>query len=269
MRKLNFIKGILVGIAKIIPGFSGAVLMISFNLYDRAIRAITNFFDDVINNFLFLLEFGLGVLVGIVFFSKIVVFLLTHYYLYTMAFFVGLILGGVPCIMKHFSFSVRNILLIILSFGFVMLLSFLDIQSNYTLHHNFFDIIMFFFSGILEAVGMVIPGISSTALLMLIGIYSYYIEIVSHLFSIHLFFNNLFFLIPFSLGIVVGVIFISLLVNYFFRYHEEEMFSVIFGFSLGSLFLLVMRFFPLFVGGLSVVICFLFIAFGFLVTNKL
>ena len=70
--KINLLmKGIIIGIAKIIPGFSGAILMISFNLYDKAIEAMTNFFANPRKNFSFLFQLSLGVGLGIVFFSKI------------------------------------------------------------------------------------------------------------------------------------------------------------------------------------------------------
>ena len=73
------IKGIIIGIAKIVPGFSGAVLMISFQLYDRAIHAITNFFSNWKENFWFLLSLGTGVLIGVIWFSRVILVLLTVY----------------------------------------------------------------------------------------------------------------------------------------------------------------------------------------------
>ena len=76
----NFLKGIIIGVAKIIPGLSGAVLMISFNLYDKAICAITNFFDDVKGNFLFLFNLGLGIGLGIVGFSRVLSYFIVNYY---------------------------------------------------------------------------------------------------------------------------------------------------------------------------------------------
>ena len=269
MRKLNFVKGIIVGIAKIIPGLSGAVMMISLNLYDRAIFAITHFFDDVKKHFLFLLQFGLGVLIGVVFFSKIVVFFLTHCYLYTIAFFIGLILGGIPCITKNFSMRVRNCLIIVLSFVLVTLLSIFNFHSTYVASYSFSSFCMFFFSGILEALGTVLPGVSSTALLMLVGTYSHYITTISHLFSVTLLKDNLFFLIPFSLGLMIGIMLISLMVNYLFQHYKEQTFASIFSFSLSSIFLLIIKLFPFFTGVGSVIICFILVSLGYFITNQL
>ena len=241
MEKLIVLKGILIGIAKIIPGFSGAVLMMSFHLYDRAICAITHFFDDKKRNFLFLLKLEFGILIGIVFFSKIIHFFLNHYYHYTIMFFIGLVIGGFPKIMNDFSINKRNVFLCLVSFLSVLCFSIFPIHHTYLLRHSFFDSILFFLSGFLEAIGTVIPGVSSTVLLMLIGIYPYYIRTISHLLSVSFLLSNLYFFIPFLLGCFIGFILISLLMNYLFHYYSEETYSVIFGFSLGSVVLLLVH----------------------------
>ena len=106
----QLIKGVIIGIAKIIPGLSGAVLMISFNLYDRAIEAITHFFENPKKNFVFLLNLGLGIILGIILFSKVIYYCITNYYLYTTSLFLGLIFGGIPVIYKKVSYQKKYIL---------------------------------------------------------------------------------------------------------------------------------------------------------------
>ena len=118
----ELIKGIIVGIAKIIPGLSGAVILISFNLYDRAIQAITHFFENPKKNFFFLLNLSLGIIIGIVLFSKIIIYFLTKYYLYTTTLFLGLIIGGIPTIIKEIPKRKNNNFLVLISF-IVMLFS--------------------------------------------------------------------------------------------------------------------------------------------------
>ena len=80
MRISYILKGIIIGVGKIIPGFSGSVVMISFGLYDKAILAITNFFKDVKNNGLFLLNLGIGIIIGIVLFSNVINYFISNYY---------------------------------------------------------------------------------------------------------------------------------------------------------------------------------------------
>lgn len=265
----NLIKGIIIGIAKVIPGLSGAVLMISFHLYDKAIYSITHFFDDVKRNFWFLLELGIGIMMGIVLFSKVVVFFLQKYYLYTNAIFIGLILGGIPVVARNFSHHKKNIMFVLFSFFLTAGLSIANLDFTYEVQHNGVDLVIFFLSGVLEAIGTVIPGVSSTALLMLMGVYSYYITIVSHILSISMLKENLFFLLPFSLGLFLGMVIVTMLVNYLFEHYKEQTFAVILGFSFSSVFLLIVKLFPFFTGISSIIVSLILFLSGYFVTSKL
>ena len=94
------IKGFFIGIAKIIPGVSGALLAITFNLYEEGLNAITNFFDNPKKNLFFLLKVGFGIILGIIIFSKVITYFFKYYYFLTMFFFIGLIGGGIIPIIK-------------------------------------------------------------------------------------------------------------------------------------------------------------------------
>lgn len=264
----NFLKGIIIGIAKIIPGLSGAVLMISFNLYDKAIAAITHFFEKPKKNFVFLLTLGLGIIIGIVLFSKVISFLMLRFYLYTTALFVGLIMGGVLVVGRKVDWQ-KNIVLVLISFLIVTGLSFLGGTEDYVLKNTYVDFLVFFISGLLEAVGTVLPGISSTALLMLMGVYNHYLTILSGALNIGYLFDTLGFILPFSLGMIVGIICISLLVNYLFNHYKEQTFACILGVSISSIVLLGSTLIPYIKGFSSVIISLIMLGIGFFVTNKL
>lgn len=237
----EFVKGIIIGVAKIIPGLSGAVIMISFNLYDRAIDAITNFFVDPKKNFMFLFNLGIGVVVGIVIFSNILSYFVTNYYVYTTSLFVGLIFGGIPIIINNTNKRRRDYLVIFLSFCLMSLLSVSGINNDYVIRNDFMDIIVFFVSGLFEAIGTVLPGISSTALLMLMGVYDLYLEIFSNIFNINYIISVFRFFIPFSVGMFVGIVVLAIVVNYLFNNYKSISFSFILGISLSSVFLLILR----------------------------
>jgi len=269
MKSLNFVKGVIIGIAKIIPGLSGAVLMMSFNLYDKALLAITNFFDDVRKNILFLLELGSGIIVGIVFFSRVLSFFLNYYYLYTCCIFVGLILGGMPSVFHNFSINRKNIFFMVCSFLSIFLLSILHVNTVYHMKGNFVDYVVFFSSGILEAIGTVLPGVSSTVLLLLVGIYPYYISVIGNIFSVSSFMDNFSFLFPFLSGMFCGIVVISLCVSYLFRYYKDETFSIIFGFSLASIFLFVSNVILSISNIYSLIFGLFFLVVGFLITCRL
>lgn len=263
----NFLKGIIIGVAKIIPGLSGAVLMISFNLYDKAICAITNFFDDVKGNFLFLFNLGLGIGLGIVGFSRVLSYFIVNYYVYTTSLFVGLILGGIPVLLGNIEHKKRDYLIIGLSFAIMTLISFISGDNSYAIRHNAVDLLVYFIAGILEAVGTVLPGISSTALLMLMGIYNTFLSTLANIFDFSVLGSTLFFLLPFSMGLFIGIIILSLVVNFMFKYYKSLSFAFIIGVTLSSVFLLIVRVFQ---GGISIlegVICTIFVIFGYFITK--
>lgn len=265
----QLIKGIIIGIAKIIPGLSGAVLMISFNLYDRAIEAITRFCDNPKKNLLFLFNLGLGVVLGIVLFSKVIHYFITNYYLYTTALFLGLIIGGIPVVSRKVPKSEKYFVCSIIAFFLIFALSFLGATEDYVLKNTYVDLIIFFISGLLEAVGTILPGISSTALLMLMGVYNHHLVILSGALNINYLRDTLRFLIPFSLGMLLGIIFLSMLINYLFRYYKEETFALILGVSIASIFMLGKTLIPYIISIKDLLISIIMLIFGYSVTYKL
>ena len=269
MKNKYLVKGMLVGIAKIIPGFSGAVLMISFHLYDKAINAITNFFDNSKENFKFLLEFGTGVLLGITIFSKVIVYFLEKFYPYTTTLFIGLILGGIPTIIKEIPKKLSNYLLLLVSFLGISFFTLSNLNTNYEIQKNSMDFAVFLLSGFLEAMGTALPGISSTALLMLVGVYPYYLKTISNIFSISSIKDNIYFFFPFSIGLVIGIIFLTILINYLFQNHREQTYVFILGFALSSVLLLIIKLFPYFTTTHTLVMSLIMLIIGFIITNKI
>lgn len=267
MKIKELLKAILIGIAKIIPGLSGTILMISFNLYDRAIEAITRFFNNPKKNAIFLINLAIGVLIGVVLFSKLIKFCLDKYYIYTMSLFIGLIIGGIITIKKDITTKISNYVLIVISFVFMTVISTTNLTNVYILKENFSDTIIFFIAGLLEALGTIVPGVSSTALLMLIGIYPYYIEVLSNLLNINYLINSLNFLIPFCLGLLIGIIIISLIISYLLRYHKEKTYSIILGLSFSTIFTLSINIFTKLTNTI-IIPSIIFLIIGFIITNK-
>ena len=265
----QLIKAILIGIAKIVPGLSGTVLMISFNIYDKAINAITRFFDNPKKNFIFLFNLGIGILIGVVLFSKLIKYCLENYYIYTMTLFIGLIIGGIITIKKEITNTTSNYLLIIISFIIMSFISMTNLANIYTIKGTFIDYIVFFISGLLEALGTIVPGVSSTALLMLIGIYPYYINIMSNLLNINYLLSSIRFILPFGLGLFIGVIFISLIISYLLRYHKEKTFSIILGLSFSTIATLSLSIITKLTNVITIIPCIILLLTGFIITNKI
>ena len=223
------LEGIIVGIGKIIPGVSGSVIAVSFGLYDKLIYCITNFFDDKKNNFKFLINFVIGVLIGIVFFSKVILYFLNNYYVLTMSLFVGIIIGGVSGIYKNCNFSYKGIICFFISFLLFLILCNVGDGSDYTVNGTFRDIIIYFISGIVEGIGTIIPGISSSLMLMVMGVYNIFIYSISNMFSISFMF----------IGLFISIIMCIFLINYLFKKYRDITFSSILGIVIGNIIIII------------------------------
>ena len=236
-----FIKGLIIGFAKILPGVSGAMLAITMGIYDKGINVISNFFDDIKGNVKFTINVGLGFIVAMIFGSKIVVFLLNNYYLPTMFLFIGLIIGGIFSFVKSIDNKVlkNDYLYTIISFILTLMLLFID-NKNVVVVDNFnlkYYITMYLI-GIIDIATMIIPGISGTAILMLLGYYDIIMKMFSTMSDISLLTYNLNNLIPFGLGIISGTIVLAKIINYFLKNYRDKMYMIILGLSLSSVFIL-------------------------------
>lgn len=224
---LLFIKGFIIGIGKIIPGVSGSLLALSLGLYEKAIDSISNFFKDIKGNSHFLFVLGLGILVSIIFGSNIVGYLLNHFYAYTMFLFIGLILGSIIDLKNNF--SVRDYL--VTSLIFLISIIFF-INFNFSINMNNTNYLYIIFLGFVEALTSLIPGISGTAIYIMLNSYEFVLSIFQNPF------NNFLILFLFGIGILLGVFLLAKIINYLIKNNFKSIYSIILGFSLSSLYYL-------------------------------
>ena len=224
--------GIIIGAGKIIPGVSGSVLAITLGVYERIIYSINNIFNY--KNIYYLSKIGIGIIISIVFLSKIIIYLLSNYYTYTIFVFVGLILGSIKSIATNTSF--KYYYLTILSFIIIVILGLININSN---NHN--GIFYYLLSGFIESVSSIIPGISGTALLMLIGTYNMVIDIFSNIININYLISNIKIVIPFIIGISVGLVISIKVIGYLFSKYKTITYNIILGLLLGSIFIMLKK----------------------------
>lgn len=243
MKSLTLVvKGFLIGVAKIIPGVSGAMLAISMGIYERAMKAISEYRKNPIENFKFLLPLGIGAIFAVILSSKIIVYFLNHYYLATMLLFIGLIFGGVPSLIQEVKIkklSFRQFIIFIFSFSFVFLFSFLGEQNLFMeIQSPLLEKLVFIMIGFIDAVTMIIPGISGTAIMMILGCYHLLLNLLSSLSSLSSFLLNLKLLVPMGIGLILGVVLTAKLMNYLFQNHKQETYCGILGFAFSSILLL-------------------------------
>ena len=242
---INFIKGFILGIANVIPGVSGGTMAVSMGLYELILSSIGNFFKDIKGNFIKLLPIILGILVAIVSTSKLVTYALTNYKAQTLCLFIGLIFGGVSLIMKKIKGkgSKINYLIFFIVFFFVISLNFLKtglIEISFT-NMGIIDYLLLLVMGFIASSAMVIPGISGSFILMVLGYYDKIIYTVSTITDFSKLGSNLLILVPFGIGVIIGIVFMAKLITNLIKKYETKTYFTIIGFLLSSLEVLLLQ----------------------------
>ena len=235
-----FIKGFIMGIANVIPGVSGGTLAVILGVFKDFVGSISNIFKSFKKSVLFLLPIVLGMGVAVVASSKLIETCLTYYPLATILFFVGLILGGVPILfnkIKGEMKSIPNYIIFIIMFSFILLFTFvISGEKNVELVSlTFIYYILLFIVGAAASASMVIPGISGSMVLMTVGYYNSILATVSDIFNFANFWHNVSILIPFGLGVIVGILLIAKLITFLLNKFEVKTYFAIFGFIFSSL----------------------------------
>lgn len=235
-----FIKGFIMGIANVIPGVSGGTLAVILGVFKDFVGSISNIFKSFKKSVLFLLPIVLGMGVAVVASSKLIETCLNYYPLATILFFVGLILGGVPILfnkIKREMKSIPNYIIFIIMFSFILLFAFvISGEKNVELVSlTFIDYILLFIVGAAASASMVIPGISGSMVLMTVGYYNSILATVSDIFNFANFWHNVSILIPFGLGVIVGILLIAKLITFLLNKFEVKTYFAIFGFIFSSL----------------------------------
>ena len=218
----NFLKGIIVGIGGIAPGLSGSVLLVILGLYQKTINAIGTIFKDFKKNVAFLFPLFLGFGVGVIIFSKVVDFLLGNFEMYTRFAFLGLVLGTIPLFYKEVKKEGFN-----KKYYIVMLISALVGIALFSVNKDLFPVItnpnllQSVLLGVAVAGSSIVPGVDSAVILSTLGLYELYVSSLANF--------NLSILIPAGVGLVIGVLVISFLMNKLLSKFYTITFSIIFG----------------------------------------
>lgn len=219
------------------------MLAISLGLYEKSLEAITHFFQNVPKYFPFLCSIGIGVALAIILGSKMIAFFLTYCYLPTMLLFIGLITGGTPDLIEKVKSYPKNhshLFILISSFSFVVCLGFVHISPSYFINSSM-KTVVYCIMGFIDAATMVIPGISGTAIFMLLGLYQLSLGLFSNLDSVGHVIAQIDVLIPFGIGLVIGVFLVSFLMTYILKYHASKTYYGILGFQLAAILMILLE----------------------------
>ncbi len=237
---LDIVRGIAIGVAFIIPGFSGGSIAAILGIYERLIGAIAGIFKDFKRNLLTLLPIALGMVVGVVSLLFPLRWALDAFPVPTVCVFVGLALGGLPSIYKELKGKFKPIYALSLGIPLILAaaLSFLPIANdvNLLLGMSFFDYLLLFIIGIVGSSALVIPGISGSMLLLIFGYYNPIVSLITeHLLKLQDVGASILALGSVALGIIVGFFLISMIMKGLLIKCRRGTFYSILGFILGSL----------------------------------
>lgn len=272
VKSMLFIKGLIIGIGKVMPGVSGALLAINFKVYDRIVESLVNFFSDWKRNLRFLLELGLGIIIAIILFSNGIRYLLNNYNFLMMMLFMGLIGGGSYNYIRRVSYVRREYKYILFIVGLLIGVSFMGQTDSYVISNSFNDNIMFFLGGVIEVFTSIIPGISGTAIMMIIGIYDVVLMLVGKIYDISYVINNINIYISYGLGIIISFILGTLLINYLLKKRKRLMEIMIGSFSIYSILMMGVMTFSKIASVIEIILGIMLmivgIVIGFIMDNK-
>ena len=247
----DIIKGALVGVANIIPGVSGGTMMVSMGIYEKIIGVVNNLFKDIKKSIMTLLPIGIGMLLGVAVFSFIIPWCLEVYPFPTSFCFIGLILGGVPAILKPAkeslhkegkSISIAHIVVFAAFFALAVAMAAMNetqtSSANFDVNLGF--MIAIFLVGMVAAATMVIPGVSGSLVLMILGFYAGIMSSISGFISSVLAWDwaqILYYcgiLVPFGLGVLSGIFAVAKLIEWLFAKFPSVTYAGILGLIVAS-----------------------------------
>lgn len=271
---LLILKGFILGIANIIPGVSGGTLAMTMGIYEDIIKSISSILKTPKKSLKLLLYLGIGAALSILILSKLLNYTLTNYAFATTLFFIGLIVGGFPLLLKKakgHKVSLGYLLSFLSTTSLVIILRLLQTTENTVSLNNIslFTIIILLLVGMLAASTMVIPGVSGSFVLMLIGFYKPILNTISNITKFNLLGHNLLILVPFGIGVLLGIVLTAKLIEYLLKKYEIYTYYGIYGFILASILVLILNVYNKATGIPEVVVGILLVLLGTFIGYKL
>ena len=225
------LKGLWIGGTMTVPGVSGGSMAMILDIYDKMISAINGVFRRPWESLVFLAKVGVGALVGIALFSRVMLHLLTTYPMPTCYFFMGAILGGLPMILKSAQitrFRLSYLLCLVIGILLVLLIGQLP-EGLFAadLSQGISAVLLQVLAGVIIAVALVLPGISGSQMLLMLGMYQPVMTAISNF--------DLLALIPVAIGGLSGTLLSARLIEKAFERFPQATYLFIFGFILGSI----------------------------------
>lgn len=224
------LKGFIIGSSMSVPGVSGGTMAILLGIYDKLISSISNFLKDIKGNTIFLVKFCLGAGLGIGSLAFVIQWLLEKFPFMVSFFFLGAVIGGIPALYvktKEKKFGISSFIYFALGLGIVISIGFiptgnLDIASGSGILHY----LMMLVTGIIIALALVLPGISTSHMLLVLGMYDSMLAAITHF--------DIVYVGILGVSTLIGVFLITKPLEYLMNHFPHQTYCMIIGFVIGS-----------------------------------
>lgn len=223
-------KGFIIGSSMSVPGISGGTMAILLGIYDKLISSISNYFKDIKGNTLYLSKALLGSFIGIGSLAFVIQWLLNNYPMYISFFFLGAVIGGVPALLKKTQEKTMKIsslmyiligLMIVISISFIPTGNFSIVSGSGLVHY-----LMVLVTGIIIALALILPGISTSHMLLVMGMYETLLKAITTM--------DIVYIGVLGISTVIGVFLITKPIEWTMNTYTKQTYFVIIGFVLGS-----------------------------------
>ncbi|MCR4877056.1 MAG: DUF368 domain-containing protein, partial [Clostridiales bacterium] len=236
---LDVLRGMVIGLANVIPGVSGGTMMVSMGIYDKLIWSINHLLKEFKKSITILLPYLVGMVAAILLGAVGLKVAFARFPLPTNALFIGLILGSLPFILKEMKgeqIGWQGILVFVLFFALVVGLKIVEGENSTEIRLSVLEIFKLFLLGTVASATMVIPGVSGSMILKTLGYYEPIVTgaIPSLLKGVTggdwgLVGHNIGILLPFGLGIVFGIFAIAKLIAFLMKKWKGRTYCAILG----------------------------------------
>lgn len=256
---LTFLKGIVIGMCNVIPGVSGGTVIVVFDLYEEFLSIFSLNIKRTLKNWRFLLPVLLGMVAGVLLFSKLVTLLYKYFPVQTNFCFAGLILGSIPLLVgyvfgnrtpkeseaqaekrKSIGGIISSVICILAGLGLIIAFYILKQKldtgtTEFALPPFTWNLaLIIFIAGILGAITMIVPGISGSLIMLIMGVYPIIITAIPQLFNPSEFVHALVLLLPNGVGVIIGLLAGAWLIKLLLRKVPNQTYAVILGLIAGS-----------------------------------
>ena len=266
---ITFIKGFIIGLGIIFP-ISASGLAISMGMYEKLLKIINNLKKSIKKEWRFLVAFILGVVLSAITSCLLIKVTYEKFPIATLLFFEGLVIGGVPVIFKKTKadFKFKNIIWTIIGIAALIGIAMFDNGASVTITASKMDLLKIFGVGALAAGTMIIPGVSGSMILLIIGYYNPMLDIISNIVHFENLGTNILIAGVFGIGMILGIFIVSKIMDYFLTKHERKSYFAIVGFIIASIVVIFIKVIESPFNIYEYIIGAILLAIGFLISFK-